>query len=400
MILNMFKTAIKTTVLISVIGITLSISVIEKSNAQRRDYNNHPYTRSIPSQIKFKSTVHDFDTIAEVDGVVSCEFEFTNTSKEPYAIGSTGVSCGCTTPEYSKSPVAPGGKAKIKVFFDPKNRPGYFEKSILVVSAKDKRIMDKIIIKGYVIPRPRTMEDDYPVYIGNGLRIKQTQDSLGYISLGGLDTLTIGIANSSDQAIEIDASTDPLNYAINSVRIEPAVLEPRKTGEAKLIIDGSKIKDYSRFDSYIRLRVAGSEPNELDSISINTFVVDNFKSLSNNASVPKVSIDRDYHHFGAYDIGDSTVAVRKFILQNNGNEDLIIRKILSSHPNLNTVLSSDTIPANSSADMVVSFDASGIPLKDGNKVNRLIENLDIISNDPNRPVLKLRMAIAILPKLE
>lgn len=44
------------------------------------------------------------------------------------------ASCGCTTPEWPKEPIAPGKKAQIKVTFDPAGRPGPFTKTISVYS--------------------------------------------------------------------------------------------------------------------------------------------------------------------------------------------------------------------------------------------------------------------------
>lgn len=84
----------------------------------------------LPSQIIFDTLIHDFGTFAEVDGPVSHTFTYRNVSQEAYLVGSVSVSCGCTTPEYSKEPLMPGGTAEFKVVFDPTNRGGEFEKVI------------------------------------------------------------------------------------------------------------------------------------------------------------------------------------------------------------------------------------------------------------------------------
>ena len=44
------------------------------------------------------------------------------------------ASCGCTTPEWPKAPIAPGQKGEIKVTFNPDGRPGPFAKTISVYS--------------------------------------------------------------------------------------------------------------------------------------------------------------------------------------------------------------------------------------------------------------------------
>ena len=80
------------------------------------------------------TTSFDFGTIKEADGKVSHTFEVSNTGDMPLVITRVIASCGCTTPEWPKEPVAPGKKAQIKVTFDPAGRPGPFTKTISVYS--------------------------------------------------------------------------------------------------------------------------------------------------------------------------------------------------------------------------------------------------------------------------
>lgn len=84
------------------------------------------------AHIEFVKATHDFGTIKEDGGPVECEFEFVNDGDEPLVIISANASCGCTRPEYPKKPIKPGKKAKIKVTYLPKGRPGEFTKSIKV----------------------------------------------------------------------------------------------------------------------------------------------------------------------------------------------------------------------------------------------------------------------------
>lgn len=77
---------------------------------------------------------HDFGTIKESDGKVTHTFEVSNSGDMPLVITRVIASCGCTTPEWPKEPIAPGKKAQIKVTFDPSGRPGPFTKTISVYS--------------------------------------------------------------------------------------------------------------------------------------------------------------------------------------------------------------------------------------------------------------------------
>ena len=77
---------------------------------------------------------HDFGTIKEADGKVTHTFEISNSGDMPLVITRVIASCGCTTPEWPKEPIAPGKNAQIKVTFDPAGRPGPFTKTISVYS--------------------------------------------------------------------------------------------------------------------------------------------------------------------------------------------------------------------------------------------------------------------------
>ena len=99
-------------------------------------------------------TVYDFGNVKENGGIVSHGFVVKNTGKSPLIIKSARASCGCTVPEIPKEPIKPGESAVLKVSYDPKGRPGEFEKNIQVKSnAKDSRVTIKI--KGVVIPQAK-----------------------------------------------------------------------------------------------------------------------------------------------------------------------------------------------------------------------------------------------------
>lgn len=82
--------------------------------------------------ISFASSEHDFGTVPQ-GTPVTYVFNFRNTGKEPLVLSAVNPSCGCTTPEWPKEPVAPGSNAKITVTYNAAN-PGTFTKTVTVVS--------------------------------------------------------------------------------------------------------------------------------------------------------------------------------------------------------------------------------------------------------------------------
>jgi len=101
--------------------------------------------------MKFVSEVHDFGDIPE-GPPVSHTFEFVNTGDQPLIITNASPSCGCTTPDWTKTPVPPKGKGFIKATYNTEGRPGSFNKSITITS-NGIEPTKVIFIKGNVIPK-------------------------------------------------------------------------------------------------------------------------------------------------------------------------------------------------------------------------------------------------------
>jgi hypothetical protein len=82
------------------------------------------------SPAHFKALKHSFGKIKQ--GVpASTEFTFTNDSNKPLIIEVATAECGCTTPEYPKTPIMKGKEGNIKVTYNAAN-PGHFEKKVTV----------------------------------------------------------------------------------------------------------------------------------------------------------------------------------------------------------------------------------------------------------------------------
>ena len=109
------------TLLMLVCGITMSM-------AQEKVEEGHR-----PAQIKFDKLTHNFGTFSEKNSRVNCVFTFVNDGDEPLVINQAIASCGCTVPEYTKTPIQPGEKGEIKVTYNGAGKfPGHFKKSITV----------------------------------------------------------------------------------------------------------------------------------------------------------------------------------------------------------------------------------------------------------------------------
>jgi hypothetical protein len=101
--------------------------------------------------IGLKETSFDFGRIPQ-GRPVTHNFEVVNNSNKPLMIDNVEASCGCTTPEWSQQPIAPGASSVIKVGFNASNE-GKFQKNI-TIHYGDK--VKTLVISGDVYAMPTT----------------------------------------------------------------------------------------------------------------------------------------------------------------------------------------------------------------------------------------------------
>ena len=77
-----------------------------------------------------KETSHQFGKIPQ-GRPVTYVFDVVNTGTTPLMLENVQASCGCTTPEWSRSPIAPGTTAPIKVGYNA-YAEGHFNKTVTI----------------------------------------------------------------------------------------------------------------------------------------------------------------------------------------------------------------------------------------------------------------------------
>src|SRR5258708_6231337 len=99
-------------------------------------------------EFEWTASTHDFGKIKQ--GVpVTFEFKFTNKGKSPLVITNAQGSCGCTTPNWTRDPVMPGGEGVVKATFNA-SAAGPFDKTVTVTANIDGGVVI-LHIKGEVI---------------------------------------------------------------------------------------------------------------------------------------------------------------------------------------------------------------------------------------------------------
>lgn len=107
---------------------------------------------TVPAVLSLKETSHDFGKIAQ-GRPVTYTFQVTNNSKEAVRLENVQASCGCTTPEWSREPIAPGGVTNIKVGYNAAAE-GAFNKTVTIFYNNNQT--KGIVISGTVFKAPAT----------------------------------------------------------------------------------------------------------------------------------------------------------------------------------------------------------------------------------------------------
>jgi hypothetical protein len=344
---------------------------------------NQAQTATSKSHIAFEKLQHNFGTFKEELGVQTVSFNFKNDGSDPLILNNVQASCGCTTPEWTREPVAPGAKGVIKVSYDPRNRPGVFNKTIRVSSNAENA--DVILtILGEVTARTRTIEEDYPNEIGP-LRAKTNHIAFVQIKENQIKKDSTEIINNTDQTLQLSFKTPPTHL---SAVIKPGKLAPKQKGYIVVTFDATKIKAYGFVMNRIYLNIDGQDDYK-NSLAVSTTLEEDFSGLSPEdlKNAPIVSYDTESFDFG--DIKPGSRVEHTFNLKNIGKKDLIIRDVKSScgctavSPSKNIVTSGESVP------LKVSFDSTG-------KNGRQNKTITVITNDPKNPTTILRIASNIL----
>ena len=202
------------------------------------------------AQISADELIYNFGTIGESDGLASHIFKIKNTGNGPLVITRITASCGCTEPEWTKEPIAPGKTGEVKVTYNPKGRPGPFYKTIAIYS-NGKKGSFSLGIKGNVTPKEAQPILIYPYSIGD---LKLQTKNILYSTVRPEETLgeKISIINEGKTSLNVHLGKTPhyLNIVAN-----PAKLAPGETGEISILINAKEAKRKGRVTAEIPLTV-------------------------------------------------------------------------------------------------------------------------------------------------
>src|SRR5258708_3114371 len=328
--------------------------------------------------VLFNEKTYDFGEITEDGGKAEHQFMFTNNTGRVIKILSVQASCGCTTPGWTKEPVSPGSTAFVKASYDPKGRPGYFNKSLTVTTDFDGNTIE-LQIKGQVVNKKSDVGlTDYPVVNGS-LRFKFNSFPLGKIFINRKATSkAFPVYNAGGKTIAFTGKIVGPRY----IKVEtPRTLAPKESGTIKVTYDGKSRNQYGFLSDNVEI-TTDDEALPVKAFSVYATAEEFFPPLTPEelALAPALQMETIAIDFGK--IRQGNVLTREITIKNTGAKELQIKSVQGNCSCITATVEPLKINPGEEGKLTVSLNTTvrtGIQQK----------AVTVYSNDPREPVQRV-----------
>jgi len=276
------------------------------------------------TKMKLAATEHDFGTFKEEAGRQTFDFILTNTGTEPLVIQNVVASCGCTTPDWTKQPIPAGANGKVTAIYDPKDRPGQFNKTLSVYTNTKPEVV-VLTIRGEVVPHEKTVEELFTFAVGD-VRFESNHLAFTNVKKTEKKMRVMQVINTSANPVKVEFDGVPQHLML---KCNPETLKPGQKGLIEGTYDATKNAGWGNVNDMVKVVLNGVKQENLY-YYVSANLVEDFSSLSKeeleNAPVFKVEST-------TVDLGKIKGATQnevEFKFKNEGKSDLLIRFIRST----------------------------------------------------------------------
>jgi hypothetical protein len=324
-------------------------------------------------KISFSETTHDFGTIIETGGNVSCNFVVTNNSDAPLIITNVSASCGCTTPQWTREPIEPGKTGSVTATYSPVGRVAPFTKTITVSTNLSSPITLRIkgeVVKGVVTRQPGK---DYVVKLGDYLLKTQNLDFKS-VAPDEVKIVRLEVFNNSE--IPVTQSVNILPKSI-AVTFNPTIVPPKTEATIDVSFDAKTINQFGKFKGEVNILINGVS----HAFPYSAIILDDFSkwTATKKAQAGKINASFSELTFGNFSKKNDTRTVK---LSNSGKSRLNIKNIQSESPLIKVSKTILSIEPGEIAELKVSIDGKKVK----SDLNTVVA---IISDDPKTPVYEI-----------
>ena len=191
------------------------------------------FTARAQAVLQFETDNHDFGKVAE-GTMATYEFKFKNTGNQPAIIANVQASCGCTTPDWTKTPVLPGKYGIIKAMYSSAGRPGVFNKTVTVTSnaAEPSKVLS---IKGTVLNKDEIRPTLTPAQLAQSphLVLDKSSHDFGKMEAGQQPTARFTVRNTGKSELVLGTLTSGC-YCVG-YKTTPAPIAPGQSAVVELL---------------------------------------------------------------------------------------------------------------------------------------------------------------------
>ena len=335
------------------------------------------FTAWAQPNIAFDKLLHDFGKVSEGDGAVSHDFTFKNTGTAPLNIQDVKTTCGCTTREWTKQPVPPGGTGFVKVFYDVKGRPGAIDKTITVFS-NSKTSPVTLRINGEVTAVERHPSEAYR-YTAGTIRLDDMHAAFNRVYSYEKPSLVITAYNPGPDAVKISFIDLPPHIKAD---VSPARIAQGEKASIKISYDAAKKNDWGFVADRISMILNDNKSKDYK-LTVTATVEEDFSrwTTAQLQNAPVLILENANINAGKIKKDEK----KEFTLKvtNSGKSKLLIRKALSASQQV-TVVAPKELAAGASENIIISYDPSG-------QTGEQSKTVSIITNDPKNANITIRL---------
>ncbi|WP_044516583.1 DUF1573 domain-containing protein [Hymenobacter sp. DG25B] len=189
--------------------------------------------------ITFDKDLHDFSKIAEGTQAVH-EFRFKNTGNQPIVINDVRASCGCTTPDWTKTPVLPGKSGMVKAVYNSTGHLGVFNKTVTITS-NAATPSKTLTIQGTVLAKDEMKKALTPAQLAQSphLVLDRTVHDFGKMEAGQQPIARFTVRNTGKSDLVLGAVVSSCNCV--GLKSTPAPIKPGQSAVLELIYSQRKL---------------------------------------------------------------------------------------------------------------------------------------------------------------
>ena len=284
------------------------------------------------------------------------KFTVTNTGKDPLIISHIHPSCGCTTVEWTRTPIAAGETGEIEAEYDAKML-GVFQKDLEVYTNASPKLV-YLHLQGRVVSTLTNYEGMFPIGVGQ-IRLSTNNVEFDDVNKGDRPMVEIALVNTSRKSYVPTLMHIPPYL---EVKYLPEELSGGRIGKIQLTLDSEKL-----YQLGLNQTSVGLSADEL-------------------AQAPQLEMSADSLHFEKMGLLNRKSAT--ITLHNTGKNPLEIRAIQVTNRSLGVSLSNRKIAAGTSAKLKITV--YGKYLKQVKNKPRVV----LITNDPQMPKVIVPISVA------